>query len=264
MAGCSPTEAAGVAIYAIVVSMFIYRELTWRNWSSPSSRPAIAQILIIVGAAGAFAWLITTSGFPPKLIAFVDQLSLQTWMLLIVINLILLFVGSVLEPPAAILLLTPLLTPIAYQAGVDPIHFGIIVTVNLAIGMFMPPFGLNLFASHALFGTPLPVLYRGVLPFLAIYLVMLVLITYNPDHQAAQAVAVAQGTPANSCGRILRCRRFRRGAMIRCRRHQLASPQLARQTALAAAVAARRPDSGRDAALDPERSSAMAARRSIV
>ena len=109
------------------------------------------------------------------------SLSLKTWMLLLVINVILLFVGSVLEPPAAILLLTPLLTPIVYQAGVDPIHFGIIVTVNLAIGMFMPPFGLNLFASHALFGTPLPDLYRGVLPFLAIYLVMLIVITYVPE-----------------------------------------------------------------------------------
>jgi C4-dicarboxylate transporter, DctM subunit len=97
-----------------------------------------------------------------------------------VINVILLFVGSVLEPPAAILLLTPLLTPIVYAAGVDPIHFGIIVTVNLAVGMFMPPFGLNLFAANALFNTPLPSLYRGVLPFLAVYLVMLGLITYIP------------------------------------------------------------------------------------
>ena len=96
------------------------------------SSALIAQILIIVGAAGAFAWLITTSGFPAKLIAFVDHLGLTTWMLLLVINVILLFVGSVLEPPAAILLLTPLLTPIVYLAGVDPIHFGIIVTVNLA------------------------------------------------------------------------------------------------------------------------------------
>ena len=179
----TPTEAAGVAcIYAIVVSMFIYRELTWQElWViTVESSALIAQILIIVGAAGAFAWLITTSGFPAKLIAAVDHLGLQTWVLLIVINCILLFVGSVLEPPAAILLLTPLLTPIVYQAGIDPIHFGIIVTVNLAIGMFMPPFGLNLFASHALFGTPLPKLYRGVLPFLVIYLIMLVLITYVP------------------------------------------------------------------------------------
>jgi C4-dicarboxylate transporter DctM subunit len=179
----TPTEAAGVAcIYAIVVSMFIYRELSWAElWDiTVESSALIAQILIIVSAAGAFAWLITTSGFPAKLIAFVEHLGLATWILLLVINVILLFVGSVLEPPAAILLLTPLLAPIAYQAGVDPIHFGIIFTVNLAIGMFMPPFGLNLFASHALFGTPLPKLYRGVLPFLLIYLAMLLVITYIP------------------------------------------------------------------------------------
>jgi C4-dicarboxylate transporter DctM subunit len=180
----TPTEAAGVAcIYAIVVSIFVYRELTWRElWViTLESSALIAQILIIVSAAGAFAWLITTSGFPAKLIAVVDHLGLEKWSLLLVINVILLFVGSVLEPPAAILLLTPLLTPIVYQAGVDPIHFGIIVTVNLAIGMFMPPFGLNLFAAHALFATPLAKLYRGVLPFLVIYLIMLVVITYIPE-----------------------------------------------------------------------------------
>ena len=140
----TPTEAAGVAcIYAIFVSMFIYREITWRQlWIiTVDSALLISQVLIIVAAAGAFAWLVTTSGFPGKLVAFVSSFNLAPWMLLLIINIILLFIGSVLEPPAAILLLTPLLTPIAYQAGVDPIHFGIIVTVNLAIGMFMPPFG---------------------------------------------------------------------------------------------------------------------------
>jgi C4-dicarboxylate transporter DctM subunit len=179
----TPTEAAGVAcVYAIVISMFVYRELTLPElWSiTLDSAALIAQILVIVSAAGAFAWLITTSGVPAKLIAFVGSLSLQTWMLLLVINIVLLFVGSVLEPPAAILILTPLLTPIVAKAGVDPLHFGIIVTVNLAIGMFMPPFGLNLFASHALFGTSLPVLYRGVLPFLLLYLMVLALLTYIP------------------------------------------------------------------------------------
>jgi C4-dicarboxylate transporter, DctM subunit len=179
----TPTEAAGVAcIYAIFVSMFIYREITWPQlWIiTVDSALLISQVLIIVAAAGAFAWLVTTSGFPGKLVAFVSSFNLAPWMLLLIINIILLFIGSVLEPPAAILLLTPLLTPIAYQAGVDPIHFGIIVTVNLAIGMFMPPFGLNLFAAHALFKTPLPELYRGVLPFLVIYLMMLMLITYVP------------------------------------------------------------------------------------
>jgi C4-dicarboxylate transporter DctM subunit len=179
----TPTEAAGVAcVYAIVISMFVYREINWRQlWEiTVDSAGLIAQIMIIVSAAGAFAWLITTSGLPAQLVEFVGGLGLSKWTLLLVINVVLLFVGSALEPPAAILILTPLLTPIAYATGVDPIHFGIIVTVNLAIGMFMPPFGLNLFASHALFGTPLPSLYRGVLPFLLIYLALLMLITYVP------------------------------------------------------------------------------------
>jgi C4-dicarboxylate transporter DctM subunit len=179
----TPTEAAGIAcIYAIVISLFVYREISFRDlWDiSVESAALSAQVLIIVAAAGAFGWLITTSGYPMQLIAFVDGLKLETWMLLLVINVILLFVGSVLEPPAAILLLTPLLTPIVYAAGVDPIHFGIIVTVNLAVGMFMPPFGLNLFAANALFNTPLPSLYRGVLPFLVVYLFMLAVLTYIP------------------------------------------------------------------------------------
>ena len=98
----------------------------------------------------------------------------------LVINVILLFVGSILEPPAAILILAPLLVPIVGAAGMDQIHFGIIVTVNLALGMFMPPFGLNIFATHALFGVPMTSLYRGILPFLAIYFAALMLITYVP------------------------------------------------------------------------------------
>jgi C4-dicarboxylate transporter DctM subunit len=179
----TPTEAAGIAcIYAIVISVFVYKELNWSDlWNiTLECSVLIAQIMVIVAAAGAYSWLITTSGFPTKLVAFVDSLTLETWLLLLVINVMLLCVGSVLEPPAAILVLAPLLTPLVAKAGVDPIHFGLVVTVNLAIGMFMPPFGLNLFASHALFGTPLPQLYRGVVPFLLIYLTILVLLTYVP------------------------------------------------------------------------------------
>ena len=110
----------------------------------------------------------------------IGGLQLDTWVLLLIINVVLLLVGTVLEPPAAILILTPLLMPLVNRAGVDPIHFGIIFTVNLAVGMFIPPFGLNLFATHALFGMPLGKLYRGILPFIAVYLVALALITYVP------------------------------------------------------------------------------------
>ena len=179
----TPTEAAGAAcIYAVVISVYVYKELDWAGvWRIlQESVMLIAQIMIIVSAASAYAWLITTSGIAQALVAYIQSLGMSTWLLLLVINVLLLFVGSMLEPPAAILLLTPLLTPVATAAGIDPIHFGLVVTVNLAVGLFLPPFGLNLFASHALFGTPLPVLYRGVVPFLAIYIAVLMLLTYVP------------------------------------------------------------------------------------
>lgn len=179
----TPTEAAGIAcVYAIFISVVVYRELTiadvWRI--AIDSSVLIGQIMILVAAAGAYSWLVATSGVPLQLTNFISSLELQPWLLLLVINVLLLLVGSVLEPPAAILILTPLLTPMIMKAGIDPLHFGLVVTINLAIGMFLPPFGLNLFASHAIFRTPLPVLYRGVVPFLFLYLAVLMLVTYVP------------------------------------------------------------------------------------
>jgi C4-dicarboxylate transporter DctM subunit len=88
--------------------------------------------------------------------------------------------GSFLEPPAAILIMTPLLLPVVQLVGVDPVHFGIIMTINLSIGMYTPPFGLNLFATQAVFQTPLGNIYRGVLPFLVINFTTLMVITYVP------------------------------------------------------------------------------------
>ena len=179
----TPTEAAGVAvIYAALVSRYIYREVTWLQlWGiTQNSMYLVGQLMIIVAGAGAYSWLITTSGFPQRLGTVIGELQIATWLMLLSFNVLLLIVGSFLEPPAAILILAPLVLPLLQAQGVDPIHFGIIMTVNLAIGMFMPPFGLNLFASHALFNVPLPTLYRGVLPFLGIYLVALMIITYAP------------------------------------------------------------------------------------
>ncbi len=180
----TPTEAAGVAcVYAVIVARFIYRELSWRElWQTAKDLArTVSQILIIVSAASAYSWLITTSGFPTKLVGAIASLHLNTWLLLMIINVLLLVTGTILEPPAAILILTPLLLPLITQAGVDPLHFGIIFTVNLSIGLFVPPFGLNLFATHVLFDIPLSKLYRGVLPFIAIYLLALALITYVPE-----------------------------------------------------------------------------------
>jgi len=179
----TPTEAAGVAaIYSIVVTMFIYRDIGWRQlWQiTLASVFLISQILIIVTAAGIYSWLLTTSGIPQHIVAAMTALNLHPWETLLIVNLGLLLVGSFLEPPAAIMILTPLLLPLVQAAGVHPIHFGIIMAVNLSIGMYTPPFGLNLFASQAIFKQPLGSIYRGVLPFVAINFITLMVISYFP------------------------------------------------------------------------------------
>jgi len=141
----------------------------------------ISQILMIVTAAGLYSWLLTTSGIPQSIVAEIHAMQMPAWALLLAINVVLLIMGSFLEPPAAILILTPLMLPLVQSVGVDPIHFGIIMAVNLSLGMYAPPFGLNLFATQAVFQTPLGNIYRGVLPFLAINFVTLMVITYVPS-----------------------------------------------------------------------------------
>jgi len=180
----TPTEAAGVAVvYSLFVAMFIYREIGLAElWQViVNSIYLIAQILIIVTGAGIYSWLMTTSGIPQQLIGGIEGLHLPGWQMLLFVNLGLLVAGSFLEPPAAILILTPLLLPVVATAGINPIHFGIIMAVNLSIGLYMPPFGLNLFAARAIFNVPMGTIYRGVLPFVVVNFVALLMITYLPS-----------------------------------------------------------------------------------
>jgi C4-dicarboxylate transporter DctM subunit len=179
----TPTEAAGVAVvYSLFVAMFVYREVDLAGLGSiiVSSVALISQILIIVTGAGIYSWLMTTSGIPQNLINAVSALHLPNWQTLLFVNAGLLIAGSFLEPPAAILILTPLLLPVVEAAGVNALHFGIIMAVNLSIGLYMPPFGLNLFAARAIFNVPMGMIYRGVLPFIAVNFIALLVITYVP------------------------------------------------------------------------------------
>jgi C4-dicarboxylate transporter, DctM subunit len=180
----TPTEAAGVAvIYSLFVTMVIYREVDiFRFWKIlVDSAFLISQILLIVTSAGIYSWLLTTSGIPQQMVDSINALHMSKWELLLILNIGLLIAGSFLEPPAAILILTPLLLPIVRGVGVNAIHFGIIVAVNLSLGMYTPPFGLNLFSSQAIFNAPLSRIYLGVLPFLALNFVALLIITYIPE-----------------------------------------------------------------------------------
>ena len=179
----TPTEAAGVAVvYSLFVAMVIYREIDLAGlWQViVNSIYLIAQILIIVTGAGIYSWLMTTSGIPGSLIGTITAMQLPHWQTLLFVNAGLLVAGSFLEPPAAILILTPLLLPVVEAAGVNALHFGIIMAVNLSIGLYLPPFGLNLFAARAIFNVPMSMIYRGVLPFVVVNFLALLVITYVP------------------------------------------------------------------------------------
>jgi C4-dicarboxylate transporter DctM subunit len=179
----SPTEAAGVAcVYAIFVSFFVYRETTIAAIFEAGARTMYLTglIFIIVSVAGLYAWLLTISGIAQDTVSLITSLHSEKWVVLLVINLFLLFVGCFLDPASALIMLTPLLAPVAASLGVDPIHFGVIVVMNLTIGTFHPPFGLNIFVCQALFKTPSATLYAGLVPFVALAVVALLLVTYIP------------------------------------------------------------------------------------
>lgn len=179
----SPTEAAAVAcVYSAFVTRFVFRELTFRDILDAAAATVIrsSQILAIVAAAGVFSWLLTVNQVPAYLVSTLQQSALEPWMLLLFINVLLLLVGCILDPISAILLLTPLLVPLVIAFGIDPIHFGIVMTFNLAIGLFTPPLGIDIFIAQAVLKIPLRDIYRGVLPFLICFLIGLLLITYIP------------------------------------------------------------------------------------
>ncbi len=180
----TPTEAAGIAaVYGIVVARFFYREASWHDVVRIASESAVltAQIMIIVAASGVFSWLLTVHGVPQAVVGAIKAMNLGAAPVLLVITIFLQLVGMLIDPTSAILVLTPLLFPIVTAVGVDPIHFGIIFTVNMALGMFTPPFGLNIFVSQALFGLPMKRIFPGLVPFIIFDLVALLVITYVPE-----------------------------------------------------------------------------------
>jgi C4-dicarboxylate transporter DctM subunit len=180
----SPTEAAAVAcVYAGLVTTLVFRELGPRDIVEAAASTVMftGQILIIVACAGVFAWLLTVNQVPATITAWLQSLNVSAWMLLLAINVLLLLVGCFLDPLSAILLLSPLLVPMVKAVGINTVHFGIVVTVNLAIGLFHPPFGINIFVAQSVLGLKLETIYRGIIPFVIIYLIALGLITYIPE-----------------------------------------------------------------------------------
>ena len=179
----SPTEAAAVAcVYAAIVTRFVFHELSYSAIREAAAATVFftAQILIIVACAGVFSWLLTVNQVPAAMVAWLKGAEVSPWQFLLAVNILFLAVGCFLDPLSAILLLTPLLVPVVKALGIDTVHFGIIITVNLAIGLFHPPFGINIFVAQTVLGLEVEKIYRGIIPFLFIYLIALVIITYIP------------------------------------------------------------------------------------
>ena len=180
----SANEAGGAAcVYAILVAMFVHRDIGLTQLLDLARRSAYvtSQLMVIVASAGVFSWLLTTSGAAPRLTEVFSALNLSSSMLLFIINVFLLLVGIFFDPAPAILLLTPILLPVVKAAGIDLIHFGIVMTANLSIGCFTPPFGINIFVAQAVFKQPVSVIYRGVMPFIWLSIAVLAVITYVPE-----------------------------------------------------------------------------------
>ena len=179
----SATEAAGIAcVYALVIVGLVYRELSWRGIFESASRSMYltAQVFVIVAVAGVYSWLLTINGVPQALASTITDLSVPPWAVLLAITVLLLAVGCVLDTASSILVFTPLLLPLVTALGMNPIHFGVVLVMNLSIGTFTPPFGVNLFVGQAVFKVPLATLYAGVAPFIAVGIAALLVVTYVP------------------------------------------------------------------------------------
>lgn len=180
----TPTEASVVAVvYALVVGMLVYRRIRLPDLSATLHRSVVgtATIMFIIANAGVFGFLLNRAGVPDALGQWLGQLFSDKVTFLLGVNAALFLIGMVIETSASIVVLAPLLLPVAVAFGVDPVHFGIIMVINLALGMITPPFGVNLFAASAISGVPLERMVRPLLPFVATVIACLLIITYVPQ-----------------------------------------------------------------------------------
>jgi tripartite ATP-independent transporter DctM subunit len=180
----TPTEAAAVAAaYALVVSALLYRSISWRDVYHSLDRSARITISIGMLIAGAlvFNYVVTAENIPKALAAFLKGYELSPLAFLLVVNLLLLVLGCLLEGTTILLVIVPVLLPTAQALGVDPVHFGVVAVMNIMIGLITPPYGLLLFMMVKIAEVPLKDLVREVIPFLAVMIAALALITFVPD-----------------------------------------------------------------------------------
>ncbi|RPI00954.1 MAG: TRAP transporter large permease, partial [Zetaproteobacteria bacterium] len=177
------TEAGAVAaFYAVLVGVFFYRGLTARDaWRVVrESLLDIAAVMIIITAAAPFAWVLASERVPQTVAAAMGNLATNPYVLLLLINAFLLVVGLLMEMIAAMVILVPIFIPIIAAAGIDPVHFGIVLVMNIVIGALTPPMGMLVFVTARVTGVQVVQVFREVLPFLAAMIVVLFVVTYVP------------------------------------------------------------------------------------
>jgi C4-dicarboxylate transporter DctM subunit len=179
----TPTEAAAVsAVYAFFVAVFVYRDIGMRDVPRVlvDAARVTVMLMFIIANALLFAHVLTTERIPQVIAEHIVAWGMPSWQFLIVVNILLLIAGCFMEPTGIILILAPILFPIATQLGIDPVHLGIIMTVNLEIGMVTPPIGLNLFVAAGITKMPIGQVVRAALPWTGVLLLFLVIVTYIP------------------------------------------------------------------------------------
>ncbi|WP_034398965.1 TRAP transporter large permease [Comamonas thiooxydans] len=179
----TPTEASVVAVfYAFILGVFIYRETRWSDLAVILKKSVLssAVIMFIIANAGLFSFIITRAGVPDAIGAFLAETLQSPAFFLLGVNVALFIIGMFIETSAAIIVLAPILVPVAARFGIDPVHFGMVMIVNLALGMITPPFGVNLFAACTVAKISLDRIISKLLPFVAVILACLTVITYFP------------------------------------------------------------------------------------
>jgi C4-dicarboxylate transporter DctM subunit len=179
----TPTEAAVVAvIYGFIVGAFVYRELSVSRLKDILVNTSVgtATIMFIIATSSVFSWILTAQRVPQAVAEAILSVSKNPVVILTLINILLLFIGTFMETVASIIILVPVLYPVVTQIGVDPLHFGIIIVVNLAIGMVTPPLGVCLFVGCGISGISLEAISKAAWPFIAIMIAAVLVLTYVP------------------------------------------------------------------------------------
>jgi len=179
----TPTEAAAVsAVYSFFIAVFVYKDIGFKQVPTVllDAAKITVMLMFIIANAFMFAFVLTTLQIPQMASEFIVGMGLPVWGFLLVLNLLLLVAGNFMEPTSVVLILTPIVFPIAVEMGIDPIHLGVLMVVNMQIGLVTPPVGLNLFVTAGVAKMSLEDTIRASLPWLGVLLFVLMLITYIP------------------------------------------------------------------------------------